>query len=94
MIYKCRFCEFSKEEKLSHNILKVLSDKELPHEDYMLWLRRLIDNNKNFKNYNGVKIHMGMKHKKDTYKYISPEIQFDKAESKIINLEGKYETAD
>ena len=84
MITKCRFCDYQKEESLSIPILKTLTDKELPEEDWILWVRRLVETN-GYKSYNSVKIHIGMKHKEDTYKYISPVHIFSEAEKKIIN---------
>jgi hypothetical protein len=84
MVTKCRFCNYSKETKLSRAILSVIADKELPEEDYMIWIERLIKHH-GLKDYTSVKIHMGIKHKEDTYKYISPVLLYDAVEKKIIN---------
>lgn len=84
MITKCRFCEYSKESKLSHDILRVIVSNDLPEEDYFLWVRRLVATLGN-RDYNSVKIHMGIKHPTETYKYISPATICDEEEKAIIN---------
>lgn len=87
MILKCRFCEYSKQENLSHDILKILADPELPTEDYMLWMDRLMKTN-GLSAYRSVKVHMGRMHKDDTYMYISPDMALSTGELAIINGEA------
>lgn len=84
MVTKCRFCSFSRETKLDRKILNKIADKETPEEDYYIWLERLLKK-AGLKDYISVKIHMGMKHKEDTYKYISPINLLDPIEKKIID---------
>lgn len=83
MVTKCRFCDFYRETKLSRKILNKLAEPDLPEEDYMLFMERLVKGS-TLKDYTSVKIHMGMKHKEDTYKYISPITLLDPIELKII----------
>lgn len=86
MITKCRFCDYSRETPLSIPILEqvMLAEKQNNYEDQVLWMERLFKT-AGFKDYNSVKIHMGIKHKEDTYKYISPNNSFSKAEAAVIN---------
>lgn len=85
MIIKCPFCEYSKpDEPLNIDIIKILHEEDLPTEDYMLWIERLLKGH-GIKSYNGVKIHIGRKHKELAYKYISPRYVLSKAEKEAIN---------
>lgn len=84
MITKCRFCNYQKEKDLSKDILKVLADKHLPHEDYMLWLERLVKT-QGLEDYRSVKIHMGIKHKHVVYEGIVPELELSEREVELIN---------
>jgi hypothetical protein len=59
--------------------------KDAPAEDYLIWMQRLIADS-GLSDYNSVKIHMGMKHKDETYKYISPVTILDDAERAYIDI--------
>jgi hypothetical protein len=83
MITKCRFCEYHKETELSKPIIKVLFDTELPHEDWILWMQRLVQTH-GTKDWNGVKIHMGRMHKDQTYYGIWPETELSNKEHQLI----------
>jgi len=90
MITQCRFCDYQKSTDLSLNILKVLADKNLPKEDYLLWFDRLLKVG-GTGDYNSVKIHMGMKHKKQTYKYINPHHFLTPAEATVLTTGAQNE---
>ena len=84
MITKCRFCDYqSVDEPLSIPILEVLTEKDMPQEDYVLWMKRLLKG-LSLKSYSGVKIHMGRMHKDEAYYMMSPDHIFNKAEKKAL----------
>jgi hypothetical protein len=83
MITKCQFCNYQKETPLSLIILEVASDNTLPEEDKILWIQRLVKVSGNA-DWSGVKIHMGMKHKDETYSGIWPECQWSEEEINVI----------
>lgn len=87
MITKCRFCDYQKSTPLSIPILEIMVEEDLPMEDWLLWCRRMVET-VGIKDYNSVKIHMGIKHKKDVYKYMSPDAEFEPFELVIINKAG------
>lgn len=84
MIVKCQFCEYQREQKLSLDILRVLAEPDLPEEDYLLWMLRLVKHS-GLTSYNSVKIHMGRKHQDKTFKYIQPAYELNTNEAKIIS---------
>jgi len=83
MITKCLFCSYNKSTPLSKPILNILLDKNTPEEDYNLWLKRMLKNH-GYRDYLSVKIHMGMKHKKEVYKYIAPDIELEDWEKELF----------
>lgn len=91
MFTKCRFCPYRVETPLSGAILRVLIDEDLPEEDFRPWVRRLIVT-AGHKGWNSVKIHMGMKHKLDTYKGIWPDLEFSDMERAILTNHKNYAT--
>lgn len=88
MITKCPYCDYSyPDEPLSLDIIKQVQLSEKITEDYLLWMGRLLKDNQKkygFKSYNGVKVHIGRKHKGE---YNSPRIELNKAEVAAINSE-------
>jgi len=90
MIVKCLFCEYQKEANLSENILKVLADKNLPNEDYSLWVQRLFRTSI-FNVLNGVKIHMGRMHKDKTCFGIMPQFDLSVRDNDILMKAVHYE---
>ena len=84
MILKCQFCDFHRERPLNKELLAKLGEPDLPHEDYLLFVDRMMresDSNA----YWGVKVHMGRMHKADSYYGIVPEISMTDEEREIIN---------
>lgn len=86
MITKCRFCDYSKETPLSLAILEVMVKllEEGNIEDFNLWAKRAVKLS-DIKDWDSVKIHMGMKHKGETYKGIWPNAEFSEEENEVIN---------
>lgn len=89
MISKCQFCDYQRETPLNTNILYLMQD--VPGEDYMLWIERLLKDN-GLRDYNSVKIHMGRMHKEQTYKYIQPYHILDDTERELINKRERIYT--
>lgn len=61
MIMRCHYCDFHYTLPMPRSILEVLGDPELPAEDWDLWMSRLVQT-MGFKEYHGMKIHVGRKH--------------------------------
>lgn len=81
MVTRCPYCAYKyPDEPLSLDIIEVLSEPDLPIEDYILWMRRLF-HNRTTKTYSGVKVHIGRKHKGE---FNSPTFEFSKKEIEII----------
>jgi hypothetical protein len=83
MITKCRFCEFRRETPLSVAMLELLQE-ELPEEDFLLWLERLVASTGN-KDWDGVKVHMGRMHKADAYYGMWPDTFFSDDETIMVD---------
>ena len=83
MVLKCPHCQFEKPDvPVGKNILKVLADPQLPLEDYLLWIERLVTMY-GISAYQGVKIHIGIMHKNQGN---DPMFVLTEEESKIINV--------
>lgn len=72
MITRCRFCSFQKESPLSRDILELLVSDDLPPEDYLLWLKRLITQFGN-QDYHSIQDHMEVRHPDFVYRGILPD---------------------
>jgi hypothetical protein len=84
MISKCQFCDYQKESNFDDSILKKIAEPNIPVEDYMLFMERLVDKF-GIKDWTSIKIHMGIKHKGKTFKYISPILILSDSERELIN---------
>lgn len=62
MKLNCLYCDYGYEVSAPQNIMRILSDPDLPIEDYMLWMDRFVKTI-GFKEYNGMLIHTGMMHR-------------------------------
>lgn len=83
MITKCWFCNYTKESPLSLDILRIFNDPNLPEEDSALWQERIVEVHGTH-DWNSVKIHMGIKHKAQTYKDIWPNCSFSEEELRTL----------
>lgn len=84
MIIKCCFCNYRKEATLNEDMLAILSEEDLPTEDFLLWMKRIFRANI-FNVLNGVKIHMGRAHKDQTYFGIMPDFELSPNDNNILS---------
>ena len=85
MITKCPYCDYSyPNQVIPMPMLLDASRPDLPQEDFMLYMERIIRYN-GLNHYAGVKVHIGRKHKGE---YNVPLQEFTPREIAIIN--GEY----
>lgn len=87
MIYKCRFCDFSRKAEMSLDGLKGYAKlgEDSPIEDIALWMERAHGPADNwFGALNGVKVHMGRMHKEETEYGLMPEMKLEDHERAIL----------
>lgn len=82
----CPYCWYQKPDRpLSDPILRVISEPDLPLEDYMLWVERQV---KMFdlRDWHGVQVHIGRMHKGMP---VQPMHELNPHEAAIINRTDK-----
>lgn len=85
MVFKCRVCDFRRETLLPYNITNMLATQDMPTEDFMLWLQRMIMET-GTSGFNAVKIHMGRMHKDFVYYGIWPTMFYSESEKEVMDL--------
>jgi hypothetical protein len=88
MIAKCRFCDFRRDEKTDIELFRKAVEASYNGitEDFMLFMGRMHEGQTTA--WSGVKVHMGQKHKGETYYGIWPDMEFT-AEEKLIIEEAE-----
>lgn len=84
MITKCNYCEYHKETDAPENLLRLSAKEDQPEEDKLLWIDRLV-RTMGYKDFDSVKIHMGMKHKGQFSKGERPTTIWTARELEIIS---------
>lgn len=87
MKVKCRFCEFSRPQKFSRDIVEVIADPSTPQEDRYLWQKRFAMTS-GTRGWNGVKVHMGRMHKEDAYYGMWPDVIYTEDEIELMKKAG------
>lgn len=81
MTINCPYCVYCKNKPLPEFILTILSDPDLPSEDYILWMSRMMKQ-VGFNSYASVKVHIGRMHKGVPN---DPNFDFAQSEVAIMN---------
>lgn len=92
MMFKCPYCEYKRpDQPISEEFLRLAADPQTPLEDRLLWTKRLADTLSS-RYYNGIKVHIGRKHKGE---FNQPTFEFNKREQAFVNsLDRIHETSD